>query len=104
MSRIKMVIAVALVAVMMAMGSMAFAGPSVAAAPADNTGCPQGWFIQVVPAGDPFDMNEDGLVCTKTIENPNGDGNSAKRPGALPFHADGHNHKDNNNPTPTPLS
>lgn len=76
-----------------------------AASNADNRGCPTGWELQPVArstAGhDRWDLNGDGLICSKGNETlpgnggpPNGHGNTH----VGSEDTDGHNHKDNNNP------
>lgn len=64
--------------------------------------CPSGgWVIEAAAAGDLFDANGDGFICTKVLPaGSKGDGNSAntqRGTGQTGFHVDGHNHKDNNN-------
>jgi hypothetical protein len=67
------------------------------AANASGCSCPPGGVEQDVPAGDIFDKNGDGVICTKDIPGA-GEGNSAnsqRGTGQNGFHTDGHNHKDN---------
>lgn len=55
--------------------------------------------MESAPAGDLFDKNGDGKICTNILPaTSNGDGNSAnsqRGAGQTGYHIDGHNHKDN---------
>lgn len=77
-----------------AAGALALAAPTGAVAHSQS--CPEGWTLQAVPPGDPYDKNDNGVICTKDIPGE-GEGNSAnsqRGDGQTGFHVDGHNHKD----------
>lgn len=61
--------------------------------------CPKGgdWSLQQVGDGDIFDANGDGFICTKLVQGKGNSANSQRGGGQTGTHADGHNHKDNNN-------
>lgn len=89
---------VSLSAAALVLGAALIGGSSVSAAdPAPCKGT--GWFMESAPAGDLFDKNGDGYICTNILPaTSNGDGNSAnsqRGAGQTGYHIDGHNHKDN---------
>ncbi len=55
-----------------------------------------GWFLESVGPDGMFDKNGDGWICMKLVNGQGNSENTQRNPGQTGFHADGHNHKDNN--------